>query len=129
MRKLFYGCLLAASAVLADDAPTAQLRSASFVTLDLDASVAFYTTYLGYQELGRSEITADKSRQVVGATGNGTVRYVSLAPSMWTREDNKYAGVSFVENAQRGTLAVQSRRRARIARRGTHPGAPGDEHR
>ena len=77
--------------------PTAQLRSASFITRDLDASVAFYTSYLGYKELGRSEITAEKSRQVVGATGDDTVRYASLAPSMWTREDNKYAGISFVE--------------------------------
>lgn len=77
--------------------PTAHLRSASFVTRDLDASVAFYTDYLGYKELGRSEIDATKSRQVVGAHGNDTVRYVSLAPSMWTREDNKYAGLSFVE--------------------------------
>ncbi len=77
--------------------PTAQLRSASFVTLDLDASVAFYTTYLGYKELGRSEITAGKSRQVVGATGTDTVRYVSLAPADWSRENSTYAGISFIE--------------------------------
>lgn len=90
------GLLLAASA-FADDAPTANLRSASFITLDLDASVAFYTKYLGYKELGRSEITAEKSRRVVGAVADGPVRYVSLAPAMWTREDNKYAGISFIE--------------------------------
>ncbi len=82
---------------LTRSSPTAQLRSASFVTLDLDASVAFYTTYLGYKELGRSEITADKSRQVVGATGSDTVRYVSLAPAMWSRENSTYAGISFIE--------------------------------
>ena len=77
--------------------PTAVLRSSSFVTRDLDASVAFYTTYLGYKELGRSEVTADKSRQVVGATRPGTVRYVSLAPAAWSREDSSYAGISFME--------------------------------
>ena len=88
---------LSAPFAYADDDPTAQLRSASFVTRDLDASVEFYTRFLGYRELGRSEITADKSRQVVGAKGNETVRYVSLAPAMWTREDNQYAGVSFIE--------------------------------
>lgn len=81
----------------AQEDPTATLRSASFVTRDLDLSVDFYTRYLGYKELGRSEITAPKSRQVVGASGEETVRYVSLAPSMWTREDNKYAGISFIE--------------------------------
>ena len=97
MRSMLLAAALLASAALADDAPTAQLRSASFVTRDLDASVAFYTEYLGYQELGRSEITAEKSRQVVGATGDGAVRYVSLAPAMWTREDNAYAGLSFIE--------------------------------
>ena len=89
---------VSANAAAAEDVqPTAQLRSASIVTLDLDASVHFYTEFLGYQVLGRSEITAEKSRRVVGAKGDETVRYVSLAPSMWTREDNKYAGISFVE--------------------------------
>lgn len=81
----------------ADDDPATVLRSASFVTRDLDACVEFYTNFLGYKELGRSEITAEKSRRVVGAPGDGTVRYVSLAPSVWTKEDNKYAGISFVE--------------------------------
>ena len=108
--------LLAAAAALADNPPTAQLRSASFVTRDLDASVAFYTEYLGYKELGRSEVTAEKSRQVVGAIAEGTVRYVSLAPAVWTREDNAHAGISFIEittanespfdqNAQRASRA------------------------
>ena len=97
MRALLVLAVLFSSYAVADDSPTAQLRSASFVTHDLEASVAFYTEYLGYRELGRSEITAEKSRQVVGATGDGTVRYVSLAPAMWSREDNAYAGVSFIE--------------------------------
>lgn len=82
---------------VADEPPSAILRSTSFITVDLDASVAFYTEYLGYKELGRSEITADKSRTVVGATGEGTVRYVSLAPAAWSEEDNEYAGISFIE--------------------------------
>lgn len=77
--------------------PVAELRSASFVTRDLDASVEFYTAYLGYRELGRSEITAEKSRRVVGVKGDETVRYVSLAPAKWTRDNNAYAGVSFIE--------------------------------
>lgn len=77
--------------------PVAELRSASFVTQDLDASVEFYTTYLGYRVLGRSEITAEKSRRVVGAKGDETVRYASLAPSKWTKENSAYAGVSFIE--------------------------------
>lgn len=99
MRQLIGVALLLAASAYADDAPTANLRSASFVTQHLDASVAFYTGYLGYKVLGRSEISAEKSRQVVGAKGDETVRYVSLAPSMWTREDNKYAGISFIEIA------------------------------
>lgn len=99
MRLMILAATLLACAALADNLPTAQLRSASFVTRDLDACVAFYTEYLGYKELGRSEITAEKSRQVVGATADGTVRYVSLAPAAWTREDNAYAGISFIEIA------------------------------
>lgn len=92
-----FGSAIGETTQLTRTQPTAQLRSSSFVTLDLDASVAFYTTYLGYKELGRSEITADKSRQVVGAIRPGTVRYVSLAPAAWTRENNAYAGISFIE--------------------------------
>ncbi|MEM7502568.1 MAG: VOC family protein [Pseudomonadota bacterium] len=87
----------AAGAAHADDAPTAQLRSASFVTSDIEASVAFYTEYLGYKVLGRSEVTAPKSRAVVGAQTESTVRYVSLAPAMWSRDNSDYAGLSFIE--------------------------------
>ena len=78
-------------------APTAQLRSASFITSDLDASVKFYTEYLGYYALGTSEIEAEKSRAVVGAKGDARVRYASLAPAMWSKENSTYAGVSFIE--------------------------------
>ena len=92
-----FGSAVGETTQLTRTQPTAQLRSASFVTHDLDASVEFYTTFLGYKELGRSEITADKSRQVVGATGDATVRYVSLAPAEWSRENSTYAGISFIE--------------------------------
>ena len=77
--------------------PTAELRSASFITSDLDASVKFYTEYLGYYVLGTSEIEAEKSRAVVGAKGDARVRYASLAPAMWSKENSAYAGVSFIE--------------------------------
>lgn len=86
-------------AAAADDIqdPHAILRSASFVTRDIDKTVDFYTNLLGYKVLGQSEITADKSRQVVGAKGDEAVRYVSLAPRAWSKEDNQYAGISFIE--------------------------------
>ncbi len=92
-----FGSAVGETTQLTRTPPTGQLRSASFITRDLDASVSFYTTFLGYKELGRSEIAAEKSRQVVGATVAGTVRYVSLAPAIWSREDSAYAGISFVE--------------------------------
>jgi len=92
-----FGSAVGETTQLTRTPPTAQLRSASFVTRDLEASVSFYTTFLGYKELGRSEITADKSRQVVGASGTSTVRYVSLASALWSREDSAYAGISFIE--------------------------------
>lgn len=88
--------VLALSPVHAEE-PIAELRSASFVTNDLDASVRFYTSYLGYRELGRSNITAAKSRLVVGAKGDAVVRYASLAPAKWSKENSTYAGVSFIE--------------------------------
>lgn len=87
----------ASEPVSAPNAIKAKIRSTSFVTRDLDASVKFYTDYLGYSVLGRSEVTAPKSRQVVGATGENTVRYISLAPAEWSKETPDFAGISFVE--------------------------------
>ena len=108
---------IASAGAAAQEQPTGNLRSASFVTRDLDRSVDFYRRYLGYKELGRSEITAPKSRQVVGAKREETVRYVSLAPSMWTREDNRYAGISFIEikSAQASPFDQDGARASRAA--------------
>ena len=75
------------------------LRSASFVTNDIDACIAFYSDLLGYHVIGDSTITAEKSRMVVGAHGDRKVlRYVSMAPTGWTIENQDLrAGVSFIE--------------------------------
>ena len=89
-----------ATADSATDVPVAAtLRSASFVTKDLDACIAFYRDLLGYHILGEREITAEKSRQVVGATSpDSTVRYVSMAPRGWTLDaPDERAGISFIE--------------------------------
>ena len=89
------------SSARADDGAAVEgtLRSASFVTNDMEASIAFYTELLGYHVLGDSTITAEKSRQVVGAVGDRKVlRYVSMAPKGWTIENQDLrAGVSFIE--------------------------------
>lgn len=96
----FTACAHAQEAVHSEPEPqgiTANLRSASFVTRDIEASIAFYETYLGYRVLGRSEVTANKSRQVVGAMGEGDVKYVSMVPPMWSKETPHFAGISFIE--------------------------------
>lgn len=79
--------------------PTGTLRSASFVTNDIDACVEFYSSLLGYEVLGESTITAAKSKQVVGAVGDRKVtRYVSMAPAGWSIENQDLrAGVSFIQ--------------------------------
>lgn len=81
------------------DSVEGTLRSASFVTNDIEACVKFYSMLLGYHVLGESTITAEKSRQVVGAGGDRRVtRYVSMAPKGWTIENQDLrAGVSFIE--------------------------------
>lgn len=90
--------LIACTAQSTEEKPvSATLRSASMVTNDLEKSAAFYIDYLGYRELGRSEVTADKSRQVVGATGTDAVGYISLVPAGWSKETPENAGISFVE--------------------------------
>jgi len=89
--------VLACAANSAEDKPiTATLRSTSFVTNDLEASARFFKDYLGYKELGRSKVTADKSRQIVGARGSETVSYISLVPAGWSKENPENAGISFV---------------------------------
>lgn len=84
---------------------SATLRSASFVTRDLDACIAFYRDLLGYHVLGEREITAAKSRKVIGATTPGrTVRYVSMAPRGFTLDaPDERAGISFIEIDGAGT--------------------------
>jgi catechol 2,3-dioxygenase-like lactoylglutathione lyase family enzyme len=96
-------------------APDALLRSASMITRDLEASVRFYVHYLGYVELGRSEVTAPKSRQVVGAASDGTVRYVALAPPESRGSRDAVAGISFVEipGAAPSPFALEPGRRSR----------------
>ncbi len=59
--------------------PQRLMHSASLITRDLDKTVEFYIELPGYKVLGRSEITAEKSRHVVGAKGTRTVQYVTLA--------------------------------------------------
>lgn len=97
--------LIAATAAVslarAEDPTTVEgtLRTASFVTNDIEACIEFYETLLGYHVLGDSTITAEKSRRVVGATGERAVkRYVAMAPRGWTIENQDLrGGVSFIE--------------------------------
>ncbi len=105
--RAFISILIAAVTVTATPDALAQsdtpiegtLRSASFVSNDVDACVAFYRELLGYAVIGESTITAEKSRQVVGAVGdNKVLRYVSMAPAGWTIENpDLRAGVSFIQ--------------------------------
>ena len=105
MRRLvaiIFGALVAACANTAESAPSAavpvlgaQIRAATFITADLDASIAFYTDYLGFRELRRSDVEAAKSRRVIGLEGTDPALYVSLAPADWT-PDSGLAGISFI---------------------------------
>lgn len=105
MRRLVaivFGGLVAACANTAESAPSAavpvlgaQIRAATFITADLDASIAFYTDYLGFRELRRSDVEAAKSRRVIGLEGTDPALYVSLAPADWT-PDSGLAGISFI---------------------------------
>ncbi len=76
---------------------TAKISSASMITHDLEASIDFYTQYLGYKVLGQKEITSEKSRKVLGALGSETVRYASLGPANWSKDRPDFAGISFAE--------------------------------
>ena len=75
---------------------TALMRSASFVTHDLEASVNFYKTYLGYEELGRREVTAPKSRKVIGIKDGERAYYVPMGAAGHSPLESPAAGVSFI---------------------------------
>lgn len=85
-----------------DGGVSSQLRTASFVTNDVDACIEFYTTLLGYEIIGDATVTAEKSRRVLGApAGREVKRYVAMAPAGWSieayRDGDLRAGVSFIE--------------------------------
>lgn len=80
--------------------PQARLGSVSMITHDLDASIEFYTRYLGYKVMGTSLIDTPKPRRVVGATGNQTVRYVSLAATGLEQNNPPLTRISFIEIKQ-----------------------------
>ena len=117
---IVFAALVSACAGTTQPAPStatpvlgAQIRAATFVTTDLDASVAFYTDYLGFRELRRSGVEAAKSRRVIGLEGTAPAQYVSLAPADWT-PDSGLAGISFIGiEPMAGTPAPDPGRAAR----------------
>lgn len=80
--------------------PRARMGSVGFVTDDLDATLAFYTAVLDFTVAGRAEVTAAKTKQVIGlASETAPLRYAALAPADWVDGDKSLALISFFESA------------------------------
>jgi len=90
-------CLAGDEAAAAVSAPRAEVSTIGFVTHDLAATVAFYTEVLGFKLAGTADVTAEKTRQVIGAKSAGAVSYAALAPQAWIDGDRSLALVSFFE--------------------------------
>lgn len=62
------------------NATNAVLRTAAIYVKDLDASLAVYTDYLGYEVMGQQPVTSEKSRQTIGAATGVDANIAYLAP-------------------------------------------------
>ena len=77
--------------------PLAKMGSVGFVTDDLDGTIHFYETVLGFSVVGATDVTAPKTRQVIGVPSGEAVRYAALAPDAWVKGDKSLAILSFFE--------------------------------
>lgn len=80
-----------------DAPPRAQIGSVGFITNDLDATIDFYTHVLGLTVVGTADVTADKTRGVIGVHSEEAVRYVALASQSWVEGNKSVAIISFFE--------------------------------
>lgn len=104
-----------------------RLANATFITRDLNATLAFYRDLLGYQVLAVSPITDPKSRATVGALVDEDVRIAYLAPAGWQSPESgeaspsmafdadSRAGLGFIEvpSATESGLGTSGQRQAR----------------
>lgn len=63
-----------------NDGPNAFLETAMVYVKDWDASLDFYTRYLGYEITGQGEIADEKSKDSLGMDHSTTGRFAYLAP-------------------------------------------------
>lgn len=84
-----------------DSTRIVRLSGNAFVTKDLDASIDFYTKFLGLEALRRFELPAI-SKAIYGVTGDEKIEYAALIPKGWPLDTPNLTGLNFaqVENAE-----------------------------
>ncbi len=76
---------------------SAKLSGAAFVTKNLEASVKFYTSFLGFKVHKRITIDSPAGIAPFGLSGDKKLRYVALLPAEWSVEKPYFPGLNFIE--------------------------------
>lgn len=75
----------------------AHLSGTTFVTNDLDTSVAFYSDFLGFVERRRVVMDSPASLGVFGVAEGETITYAALVPAKWSEENSNFPGLNFAK--------------------------------
>ncbi|MDJ0709494.1 MAG: VOC family protein [Woeseiaceae bacterium] len=78
--------------------PQARLSGTTIVTSDLEQSVHFYSTLLGFRETRIRQLTGSANLAVYGISDeDATVRYTALLPAEWSKDNVYLSSLNFVE--------------------------------
>lgn len=69
----------------------------TFVTTNLDASIAFYTTYLGYKLRSRRVIDQPAGLRTFSVQTGNTIDYANLVPGEYSEEKRNFIHLNFAE--------------------------------
>lgn len=83
------------SETVANTKVTAHLSGTAFVTHDLEASIAFYESFLNYRVFRRATLNTGPNLSVWGTT-EGPVQYVAMVPHDFSN-DNPHPGLNFAQ--------------------------------
>lgn len=73
------------------------LSGATYVTNDLQASLDFYKSYLGFREGRTRTLDDDSSRAIFGLEDGATVLYATLLPTNFSSERRDFTTLNFAE--------------------------------
>lgn len=113
-----FGCSLATAheSSLSDTDFPARPSGVTFVTTDLEASIQFYESYLGYSLRARRTIDNPAGLSPFGLAAGGSFEYANLVPGEYSEELRNFVHLNFAEiKSTRGSAYPDDSQRAPIA--------------